>query len=97
MEVDGMSGMPRMTVSAPREVLREFVWLCHRRGKSASEVVREFIEEFVDSRFAEIDARDSAQELILFDDGAHASRDELAPGEWVLQVAAALRTAGCDP
>jgi hypothetical protein len=54
-----MAGMPRMTLSAPRKLLREFVWLCHRRDKSASCVLREFMAEFVDSRWAELDARDA--------------------------------------
>jgi hypothetical protein len=92
-----MSGMPRMTVSAPRKVLQEFVWLCHRRQKSASEVLREFMQDFVDSRFAEIEARDSAHELCVFDEGALESRGEDGQVALVHCEAAACGPRGCDP
>lgn len=87
-----------MTISAPREVLSEFVWLCHRRNKSASEVVREFIEEFVDSRFAEIDARDSAApELLVCSGSGSVMCEELARVALVVGEAAACGPRGGDP
>lgn len=87
-----------MTISASREVLREFVWLCHRRDKSASEVVREFIEEFVDSRFAEIEARDSAApQLLVCSESVSEACEELARVGLVVGEAAACGPRGCDP
>jgi metal-responsive CopG/Arc/MetJ family transcriptional regulator len=91
MEVDGMSGMPRMTISAPREVLREFASLCHRRGKSASEVLRDFMQEFVDSRIAEIEARDlAAPELLVCSESVSEMREGLARFELAFGEAAAF-------
>lgn len=56
------------------------------------------MQDFVDSRFAEIEARDSnAPELLVFDDGSSSSRDEVARTELVLQVAAACGPRGGDP
>ncbi len=92
-----MSGMPRMTVSAPGELLREFMWLCHRRDKSASEVVREYMQEFVDSRFAELDARNAAHTLRVFEEGASESSDELALVALAVGKAAACGPRGGDP
>lgn len=92
-----MSGMPRMTVSAPRELLREFMWLCHRRDKSASEVLRDFMQEFVDSRFAELDARNAAHTLRVFNEGASETSDELALVELALREAVACGPRGGDP
>lgn len=92
-----MSGMPRMTISAPRELMREFMWLCHRREKSASEVLREFMQQFVDSRFAEIEARDAAHTLRVFDEGISQASGELALVELVVGEAAACGPRGGDP
>lgn len=93
-----MAGMPRMTISAPRDVLREFVWLCHRRGRSASEVVREFIGAFVDSRFAEIEARDAAEsDLSVYDESVSKTDGELVRVEFTALAAAACGPRGGDP
>ena len=90
-----MAGTSRMTISAPGKLLREFGWLCHRRGKSASCVLREFMAEFVDVRSAELEAIDAwPRALKLYGD------ESLEAGEVVKVIpcikAAASRTRGSE-
>jgi metal-responsive CopG/Arc/MetJ family transcriptional regulator len=42
-----MTAMVRTTVSAPRELIDGFMQRCHERNQSGSEVLREFMAQYV--------------------------------------------------
>jgi metal-responsive CopG/Arc/MetJ family transcriptional regulator len=42
-----MTAMVRLTVSAPRELIDQFMECCHARKQAGSEVLREFMVRYV--------------------------------------------------